>query len=211
MMRAAGPAMTQFENEAITILASSPASRIGEFYESHQQSCAVDPITGAAVNPDTLMVHAASWDLYEGWESAHDREMYPGGPHYPRFRRPILTRDSPDVLAALRNDDWLYRVAFCAEWADVLEAFFSRQTIDAMFAEYLGGPLAFQTRGDMRYEYRIHIDPSVSVANTAAVVAHVETYDNAHHLVVDRVDVWKPGQFDDGMINYKVVVGRHAR
>lgn len=210
IMRAAAPAMAQFGNEAITILASSPATRTGQFYESHQRSCAVDT-AGAAVNPDTLMVHAASWDLYDRWDTAHHYEMYSGGQHYPRFRRPIVTRDSPEVLTQLRNDDRVYRFEFCAVWNDVLNAFFSEHERDAMFADHLGAPLTPRYFGDMRHQYWIHIDPSVSIANTALVVAHVETIDNFQHLVVDLIKVWKPREFADGVIDYKVVVPAVAK
>ena len=188
---AAAPALTQFEHEAITILASSPATQTGQFFESHQECCVVDT-TGKAINPDTVMIHAASWDLYAGWEHAHLRSMYPGGPSYPQFHRAIVTPTSPEVAATRRNDDVRYRVEFLAKWAAVLNPFFTR----AAMAEHLRPVPRNPARAALAGRHALRLlrrrERSVTGANTALVVAHLETHDGELHLVFDAVHVWRP-------------------
>jgi hypothetical protein len=59
----------------------------------------------------------------------------------------------------------------------------------------------------MRHRYFVHIDPSTTTANTAVVVAHVETMGDEHHIVVDLIHVWHPGDFPGGHMDYHAVVG----
>jgi hypothetical protein len=206
ILRGVTPALAQFTKASMTLVTSSPATKTGKFYDLYRQACAVEPRAVIGKNPDAMMLHLASWDMYEGWQDAHLLEMIPGGRCYDQFPGPIIARDSPEVDAARRNDDVGYRVEFLAQWAEVRNAYFPQHAIESIFAPFLGAPLEQQRLGVMGRAYHLHIDPSDTRANTAIGIAHVEQVDLADHLVIDYIGIWKPSEFDAKTIDYRQIV-----
>lgn len=206
LLRQAIPAMAQFKKVSLTLVVSSPATKTGKFYELYEQACEIDELSNEAKNPDTMTVQLASWDTYEGWERAHTMEMTPGGRRYTGGRPPIISEDSDEVLDALHNDPVGYESEYRGQWGSVLHPFFPPHAIAACFAEFRGHKLEKQHAGTMGHRYFMHLDPSATRANTAVAIGHTETHDGAEHLLVDYIDVWRPDQFPNHTIDYRVVV-----
>jgi hypothetical protein len=197
--RSATPALAQFRNEAFVFMASSPASMTGQFYESYLDACAVDADTGESINQDTLLLQLASWDMYMGWEHAHELEMWPGGPRFSKITRPVILETDPEIVSTKRRDPWAYRCEYEAMWVGSAGAYFTPAMVDGIFARFKGEVLHNQTAPTAGRAYVMHIDPSSVGDNTALVIGHLEIVDFVDHGVLDVVRSWSPADFEGGI------------
>jgi hypothetical protein len=201
---AATPAMLQFKGNACAILPSTPASKAGVFFEQARQATQIDPFSERSLFPDRMLIHLPSWAAYDGWVDAYERPMWAGGPNYPKFDDAKIELGEQLRSRQIADPD-RFRVEIEAQWATMLDAFLSEDTVQRIFGPHRGALLSLQSTGDGQSVYIGHGDPSISDNNFALVVAHSDDHDGETHVVVDWIHVWKPADFEDHHIDYTVV------
>lgn len=204
ILRAAAPALAQFRGHGLTFMASSPWSKTGAFYSEHRAGCAVGRDTHAALYPDVLSVQLPSWEMYVGWEIAHELQMYPGGPNLDPKVAPIISEDDPEPRKLARLDPATYRVEYLAQWANSVDAYLTPEIVDAIFQ-----PWQFNEGGRGRHRCVAHLDSSAVHDNMALVVAHGELIDGVTEMFVDVVHCWSPDDYG-GTIPYDLVLDEAA-
>ena len=75
--------------------------------------------------------------------------------------------------------------------------------VAAMFGPWRGSPLLMLSRGVPIHTYWAHCDTSQSNANTALAIGHGEEVDGVVHVVIDRLQLWRPQDFPEHQINYR--------
>jgi hypothetical protein len=201
---AAHPALSQFGDFAFLYEASSPWTQQGQFFVNYRNGLTVDPMTGAPLSPDTLVVQLPSYDLYRDWGRAAEATLlaWPGGQPLTPRPGPLLDESSEARLRQVDPDR--YDVEFGAQWATSLAAYLTAEHVDALFAPWQGQALSMQAHGTLEHRYFAHADPSVSGANFAIVIGHPTTDGSGtRHLVVDYVHTWRPSDFRGGRIDYQ--------
>ena len=200
------PAQTQFGTEAFSWLASSPKFMTGQFYQSHLLGLVANADGGPA-HPEVLTIQVPCWDLYLDWEQWETIPLYPGGPTSAPIFRAVISEDDDDVVRVRATNPEMHRVEYCSLWAEVLVAFLHREKVFPMFEPFDGRVLEMQSTGSHRFEYVAHCDLSLVKDNTALVVAHCEPgVDPRYPLyIIDRIRVWKPGDFLEGHIKLAAV------
>ena len=155
-----------------------------------------------SADPEKLIVQLPSWGLYEDYEKSTSL-----GGHY--IKEPIQAYDERLARDEAANPD-KFAVERRAQFASVLDAYLNPRKVEAMFVkpEWRELELGPASRGRMDIPYRIHCDPSLTNANFAVTVAHLENapvdeYGEVWpHVVVDFLHVWKPEDFPDNTIDY---------
>ena len=235
---AATPALDQFGKDGFMWEPSSPWQRTGQFYANYRKSLERDE-DGSPSYPEVFMAQLPSWDIYEDWERttdpalklvARNATVIPLSPaiHFPAFTRAIQTYDA-EMERLERANPETFAVERRARWASVLDAYLSADRIATLWHPWPDEeePLLTQRVGVLNRTYRAHGDPSVSGANFAFGVAHIEwpsdhggTLDapqgewlpNAPlppvmpHVVFDMMTVWMPQDFEGGRIDYESVM-----
>lgn len=206
LYRASKPALLQFGENSFSYLASSPHTRVGQFYRSFTEVLEVDS-SGEPVNPHALGYQFPSWELYRDWERAHELERYPGGPPLSRIRRPILNENDPDLQRLRLSNPEMFLVEILGQWAEVDCPFLARVKVDPMFGPWNGEVLEMAERGTPRYKYVAHLDLSLTGDNTALVVGHAVPGEDPGRpdFVLDLIIEWKPDDFTDGHVDYRIV------
>jgi len=195
--RALAPAMAQFDN-SFTVMCSSPWTMVGRFYETHRAACEVNTSTGVGETLDAFTMQIPSWELYFDWEQAATIDMWPDGPAFPPQRRPIISPDSRELAVARDRDPASYLVEFEGQWATVADRYLPAATVDKIFAP----PDPTVTAPTYQAPHALHIDLSLSGDNSALVLAHTTTIDNAVHVIVDRIHTWDPSDYPQRQVDY---------
>lgn len=203
--RGATPGTTQFRQDRMIILSSSPAEKTGPQYARYQEALAIDSDTGKAANPHICMIQAPSWELYRGWQQAHEVEAWPGGPRFGRLRRAMIEPDDDEVLQMLRTDPEDHAVEYLGQFRSARSAYLPLGLVIDMFGRFNGKFLSMRATAGLGTAHFIHVDPSLVGKNTAVAVGHVEEHDGVEHVVYDLLHVWKPSDFPDGRIDYEVI------
>lgn len=203
--RAAAPALAQFPNHSLTIMASSPASQTGEFYAAYRHAMAIDE-DAQPIDATSIAVVLRSWDPYYGWERAHEISMWPGGPCYEAKAGPVISPDSPTVVAERRHNPHRYMVEYEARWRASQFSFFDPEAVRDMFTGYNGVELPMQTVGDRDVNYAMHLDPSHRRANYGIAIGHLEGDRTTGHIVFDFLKAFEPSQFDSGEIDTRFML-----
>jgi len=203
--RAATPSTTQFREDRMIILSSSPAEKTGPQYARYQESLAIDPDTGTAANPHIFMLQAPSWEPYEGWEQAHELPAWPGAENFAERRRAMIEPDDDEVLQMLQTDPDDHAVEYLGQFRSARSAYLPLGLVLDAFGLFNDAYLQMQDAGPFTVDHFIHVDTSLVGKNTAATVGHVENVDGAEHLVIDLIRVWKPSDFADGRISYSTI------
>lgn len=182
-----------------------------------------------SADPTMLVIQLPSWELYKDWERG--RQLVGIG-----FKRAVQyspVGDKPENLAMARlkqRNPVKFKVEREAQFAEVMNAYLNVEKVDAMFTPFWEGSekwpegryLERTTRGMAAFKYQGHADPSKSGANFAVCVAHLETSPipdivmrkgKEHeifwpHVIVDYMNVWKPGDYEDHIVDY-VEIGEH--
>ena len=224
------PSLDQFGKDSMTYIPSSPFSQVGKFYSLYKQGTVLldtyDPDTrtrkvemktqeelgisddeieegrvDTSSNPEMLVVQLPSWGLYEDW----DKSASMGGP---RFLRPIQEYNERMMRLEQANPQ-KFSVERRAQFASVIDAYLDPKKVDQIFEPFWGGrKLEMQDKGKLNHQYRIHIDPSLTNANFALCIGHLEDAPpDEHgevwpHVIIDYLKVWKPKDFPDHTIDY---------
>lgn len=203
----ASPSLHQFAGDEVTFCASSPWQQIGQFHENYVNGLSVEA-DGSARFPGSLVVQLPSSELYRDWDltGPDGLESKPGGPTFPRLERPIISEEQ--VAEEYRKDPRQAAVELGAEWAATQDALLSAAQVQKVFALHRGERLEESNAPLLRHGYRLHLDPAKFRDNFAGVLAHRDKADGETdgHAVVDKFMVWSPKDFDDGEVNFRVVL-----
>jgi hypothetical protein len=221
------PSLAQFGNYILVFLNSSPATKVGQFFD--QAELAMRPQNGKeAWFPMRFLMKFPSWALYEEWwkdpQKRFDRPLYVS-PDWPDQLDPDIPESAlgqfsieqreAEQLEEMANPD-SYKVEARANWAEVMDAYLDPNKVDAAFSGILpSGESHFMTgNGSYEYEYMMHCDPSSTTAGFGFAIAHIEEFPDvtglfpdgkARHVVFDKVKRWDPKSFPGGTINYIAV------
>lgn len=197
---ATDPALAQFRDDSLIIQTSTPLEKLGQFYASYGKARRVDPITGDALAPGVFMFQLHSDELYLYAEEASGLEMWPGGPNFPSGLEPKITRGYIEERRLW--DPRGVEVEYEAQFASAINAYLLPDKISEGFGLYEGRRLTHLTAGKPGVSYVAHVDPGKTEANYAISIGHLEWEQGRPHVIVDRIQVWKPSDFPDGTVNY---------
>lgn len=203
--RAATPSTTQFRQDRMVILSSSPAEKTGPQYARYQEALTIDPDTGTAANPHIFMIQAPSWELYQGWHQAHQVQAWPGGPPFGRLHRAMIEPDDDEVLQMLRTDPEDHAVEYLGQFRSARSAYLPLALVVDMFGPFDNKTLSMRRTAALGTAHFIHVDPSLVGKNTAVAVGHVEHLEDNEHVVYDLLHVWKPSDFEGDRIDYQFI------
>ena len=202
----ATPALAQCGPEKLTLQTSSPWEKTGQLYLSYTQATDCNPDTGASRRPSTLVLQLPSWDLYLDWAVAPTIPMWPDGPMFEALRRPIISDSDEDIAELARTNPDTYAVEYLGHFRAAQNAYLAHQVVKDIFSMWQGRTLVMGHLGRLGTHYVAHVDPSVSGANTAVAVAHLEDGDDGQqHVIYDHLQVWQPSHFPNGRISYTTV------
>ena len=198
---AATPALDQFGKDGFLFEPSSPYHSTGKFFENYRRALDVTD-DGKPTNPHMLMFQLTSFDPYIDWERAHELPMVPNGPAFQRLERAPQTFDKE--MEGLREaNPETFEVERLSRFATVRDAYLAENKVAAMFGPWRGSPLLMLSRGVPIHTYWAHCDTSQSNANTARAIGHGEEVDGVVHVVIDRLQLWRPQDFPEHQINYR--------
>jgi len=202
---AAVPSLAQFDKHSIVLQTSSPWDRDGQLFESYQRALAIDSATGLATEPDMLAIQVPSWVPYEGWERSETIEMWPGGPNFAPWAKPMISFNDRLRRQQAANPD-SFAVEYLAQWRSSQLAYFPAAFIDRVFAAHNGAPLQQQTDGIPKYAYAAHGDPSKSQAGFGFAIGHLEPdTDGIDHVLFDVITCWDPARFPGHIVDYRYI------
>lgn len=227
------PSLDQFKKDSLTYIPTSPFTKVGKAYSLYKEGSvlmtsyneetgrteyAVETVKSLGTtreeqgqrlveltaNPEMLVIQLPSWGLYEDYQKAQSL----GYRHIPSAIQEYDER----LKRAEQSNPEKFAVERRAQFASVMDAYLNPRSVEKMFAvPDWRDPLGAQQRGRMDIKYRIHVDPSLSNANFAVCVAHLENApadDHGEiwpHVVVDFLHVWKPEDFENNTIDYVFV------
>lgn len=195
------PSLGQLGKDGLIYVPTSPYTKVGKAYALYEDGLASAPDGGPA-HPEIIVSQLPSWTIYEDFE----RNINGGRP----FRvAPMVWDERAEDLKA--RNPYSFRVERESQWAEVMDAYLSPKVVDKMF-EPVRTPdglrtLEIRESGALRWIYRGHCDPSKSEANTAAAIGHLEPVvdedgETWHHVFIDWMKVWKPGDKEDHQVDY---------
>lgn len=189
------PSLDQFAKDGLTVVPSSPFTKIGVFYKLYQDGRVLMPnykgemveetehslrldaeeeIEDLTADPEMLILQLPSWGLYEDWERG--KELIGKV-----IKRPITYSpdgDAPENVRMKRleiKNPQKFRVERRGQFAEVEGAYLDPISIEAMFRPPgWRPPLEPQHRGYLTHAYRIHADPSRTNANFGFAIGHTE-------------------------------------
>ena len=203
---AATPALAQFPTDAFIYQASSPWEKTGQLWDSYCQACSINPSTGQAVHPDMFVLQLPSWGTYKDWKIAAELPMWPGGPTFMKQARAVIELDDALLRQEAANPE-SFRVEYRAQFASSLSAYLRPEMVAGIFAPFQGKQLVMQTAGNLATRYVAHADPSESQANFGFAIGHLVYVDDIPHVVFDVIDVWRPGDFPNHIVDYIQIEG----
>lgn len=221
------PALAQFGRYGMTFLNSSPAAKIGKFFERHENAMTIDP-DGRPAYPTIFTMQYPSWELYRGYEKDPRK----------RFKHALMVDpDTPDELI-LCDEDRVRRdrarlreranpeefsVEYRGQWAEVVDSYFNPVAVERMYRSHFeykdeSGteiivPVKLSQGGSYQYNYVAHLDPSSTTAGYGFSLGHVEYFPDENfpgrkvpHVVYDVVYRWNPNNFPGGTIDQLQVI-----
>jgi hypothetical protein len=206
---AATPGLDQFREDAMIFANSSPATKIGMFYQLYQRALELDG--GRPVYPNQFMMQYPSWELYKDWERDY------------RWKNAIVVdpKYEPNGSMALeeRADPETFKVERRAQFAEVVDAFLNPEMVNRMFdpewnMEVLGRELTPQlgAKSFVAAAYKGHGDPSSTTANFGIAIGHIEYITDVErglevpHVVFDMIDAFYPEDFEEHTIDWLQVL-----
>lgn len=225
---AAKPAQNQFGTDAMTVLLSSPYTKLGVLYERHQIALRDEEgVPDVPLAPNMFTFQFPSWALFEGYQEdpRFDRALACSPDWDPEEKKEDGTDKHSEFdknqIREMRYEQYqrpeAFRVEFRSQFAEVLEAYLRPEMVDRMFA---GRPTENGVIEELKtnftepywgYRYKIHLDPSSTTAGFGMALAHTEDLEDpfgnvATHVVFDYIKRWEPRSFPNGVINWDTVL-----
>jgi hypothetical protein len=228
------PSLDQFGNEAMLFVKSSPASKVGKFYERFQMGMAVDE-EGVPLYDNIFVIQIPSWALYEGWWD-EDAEFF--GPQQCQQASPDWDPDriredgtyyynekDRELIFQARQEEQenpeKFKVENRGKWAETIDAYLMPEKVDAMYA---GRPLLNESGivigyTPMETNYTIapytnvyvgHLDPASTTAGFGFALGHLEYFAGTPHVIFDIVKNWEANEFG-GVIDVDTVLEEVTR
>ena len=213
------PSLDQFGKEAMLFIKSSPASKVGKFYERFQAGMAVDD-DGVPLYDNIFVIQIPSWALYEGWwdeEAEYDgpQQCQQASPDWDPERRKgdstyFYTRKDRELIEQARQEEQenpeKFKVERRGQWAETIDAYLMPEKVDAMYA---GTPVLSEEgkvtgytpmktnfrESSYMYQYVGHLDPSSTTAGFGFALGHIDYYAGVPHVCFDIVKRWTAEQF----------------
>lgn len=199
----ATPSLDQFGVYGFIYEPSSPWQKIGQFYTNWQQ--AIEMENGKPVYPEKMMVQLPSWGLYLDWERADTLPMRKGRPEtFRKIKRPIQVYDD-DMRKLERANPETFAVERRSRWAETINAYLNTTKVEAAF----DNDLTVKYQGALGTAYIAHGDPANTNCRFGWALGH-RVWDEERKLyrvVFDQIRCWEPGDFEDFLIDYDVVMG----
>lgn len=221
---AAEPSLAQFGYHSLIFCNSSPATKVGQFYDQYELS--MRPKNHPQPwYPMRFAIQFPTWAMYDKWWTDHDKRfIHPvmSSPDWPDQLEPDVPESALDSFALdqrekeqlleLANPD-TYKVERRGQWAEVLDAYLDPVRVDIAFNGIKpdGEPCVPNDSGTYLYDFKAHCDPSSTTAGFGFAIGHVEEFPDptgifpdgmARHVVFDFVKRWNPQHFPGGTINY---------
>ena len=201
---AATPSLSQFGEDGMIYVPSSPWSKVGKFFELFQSAfCGIENLD--RYDPTMFAIKAPSWALYEDWQ------------YDPKKKRAMI--ESPakslQMRAKEKRNPESFAVEFRAEFAETENAYLNSVVVDQMFESYPNGVdnlNVSKSVGKIQILYRAHADAGRSQDLFAFALGHREIGEDGYwHAFIDLYKVWQPSDFpmgDDGVrrVDYTVVM-----
>jgi hypothetical protein len=193
------PSLGQFKKEALTMVPSSPFTKVGKFYELYTQGkvlmdsfvkndrsglseAARQELRGMQMradldqvelkaDPTKLIFQGPSWAVYEDWERGGELTG-----HQAPFAPENDLRDEEQMRRKLHNPE-KFKVEREGQFAEVMGQYLDAKKVEAIFEPVpwrVPAILEPTPYGRFDYKYRIHVDPSKTGANFALAIGHVE-------------------------------------
>lgn len=193
------PSLGQFKKDALTLVPSSPFTKIGKFFELYQQGkilmdsyvkndreghseaarLALEVLRARAdldqteltADPTKLIFQGPSWALYEDWQRGGELT----GSQAPFAPENDLS-DEEQLRRKLHNPE-KFKVEREGQFAEVMGQYLDPKKVEAIFNPVQWRfPSILEPTPFGRFDctYRIHVDPSKTGANFALAIAHVE-------------------------------------
>lgn len=224
------PSLDQFGQAAMLFCKSSPASKVGKFYERFQAGMAVDE-AGVPLYDNIFTIQIPSWALYEGWWD-EDAEYF--GPQQCQSASPDWDPDQlnedgtyfynemdRDLIMQAQQEEAenpeKFKVENRGKWAETIDAYLMPEKVDAMYAgrPLLGddqvtiiGYTPMQTNWSFApytNTYVGHLDPASTTAGFGFALGHLEFFAGVPHVCFDIVKRWTADQFG-GVIDVDAVL-----
>lgn len=203
--KAITPSLGQVAPDDFIYIPTSPLTKVGQAY-SLASHALEQTETGEPAYPTMLLVQLPSWFAYEDWNDpvVCQGHTFTNAPE----KYDLESREEE------RRDPETFRVEKKAQWAEVVDAYLPPDLVDRLFIPL---PTADGVRittkqeyGVLKWIYRGHADPAESGDNFAMAICHAEPIEDAEgevwsHVFLDWLQVWKPSDFEDGLIDYATV------
>ncbi len=221
---AAEPSLATFGPYAMIFCNSSPATKIGKFYEQVQLALR-PPSHPEGWDATHFAIQAPSWAFFDYWwkdpQVRFSRALMVSPEWADKLEEDVESSVLNPMAKAMREKERLleisnpdsYKVERRGQWNEVMDAYLNPDKVDQAFSGVLpNGSFCRRTsQGTYLYEYKGHCDPSSTTAGFGFAMAHVEEFEDptgqfpggmARHVVFDRVHRWNPKDFPGGTINY---------
>jgi len=199
------PALDQFKKDGFIYVPTSPYTKIGKAYQLYENALETSMDQAVPLYPNMLAIQLTSWDPFKDWDEPEKTgQVFEDAPQRYDEQMKLLQSRDPQTFSVERM----------SQWSEVINAYLNPKIVDRIFEPFWDGTsmrtLSPVDRGQMRYTYRCHIDPSHTQANFAAAIAHCEkipdeTGEEWYHVIVDWNKVWKPYQFEDHQVDYNEI------
>jgi hypothetical protein len=219
LWHAVTPSLDQTREHALILIATTPASQVGQAYQTYLQAQETGS-DGAAIHPQILVVQIPSWEPYLG----HDDPIATEGRILPPPPETLEGRLGELLEKERHRNPQRFATERGAQWQGTVDAFLDPRHIERMFLPYcpscghsFDAALWKEDRGtcpwcgnavtpvvpqfhpehDMRVCAMGHADPAERHDNFALCIGHLSTFTeptglDAHHVVIDVLRIWKP-------------------
>lgn len=179
-------------------------------------------------NPTKFIAQFPSWELYRDWDRSpsipvRTPKYYKAGMkvYGPIFKEGAIVEYDEELQIEERVNPEKFRVEYRSQFATVPDAYLKPEKVEAMYDPLpWRDALSPQVRGTFTHRYLIHCDPGRSGANFAMCIGHLEKAPPVEerikdkfgkmvtvtrewdHVVVDYLKVWRPMDYDDGVVDY---------
>ena len=201
-------------------------SKVGQAYQLYKDALEQDQ-SGLPSYPHMLVFQLPSWGPYQDWDDSkalsaqNINRKFRTAPQVYDFRMEKLEQREPDVFKVERR----------SQWSEVMNSYLSPLLVEKMFEAFQAATIQYppesgaNLKGNLKWLYRGHADPSKANANFAAAVGHIQPvlereWDQDkeewvevenQHVFFDWLHVWKPEDYPDHLVPYSLIEEELAR